>query len=177
MPEMRSPWLHRLHPKRLDPSIGAIAGFASAVSVIVGLLAQNAMGHGWHRAFIALHLAKKGAEIIVTYSNLSKSGAAVAVLEAEGRKAIVCLVGENLRNTPGIAALVFRELADKKIRMISQGASEINLTFVLAQHGRHPPACPGALGTIKNVHYSPEKDVISRMRSRQVAVTAGRRLA
>ena len=59
MPELRSPWFHRLHPKRLDPSIGAIAGFASAVSVIVGLLAQNAMGHGWHRAFIALHLAKK----------------------------------------------------------------------------------------------------------------------
>jgi NAD(P)-dependent dehydrogenase (short-subunit alcohol dehydrogenase family) len=37
----------------------------------------------------ALHLAKKGADIIVTHrSNLSKSGAAVAVLEAEGRKAI-----------------------------------------------------------------------------------------
>ncbi|MFY9979096.1 MAG: lysine-sensitive aspartokinase 3, partial [Candidatus Sulfotelmatobacter sp.] len=51
----------------------------------------------------------------------------------EGRKAIVCLVGENLRDTPGIAALVFRELADKKIRMISQGASEINLTFVIEE--------------------------------------------
>jgi aspartate kinase len=51
----------------------------------------------------------------------------------QGRKAIVCLVGENLRDTPGIAALVFRELADKKIRMISQGASEINLTFVIEE--------------------------------------------
>jgi hypothetical protein len=49
----------RLHPKRLDPSIGAIAGRASAVSVIVGFIAQNAMGHGWHKASIALHLAKK----------------------------------------------------------------------------------------------------------------------
>jgi aspartate kinase len=28
---------------------------------------------------------------------------------------------------------VFRELADKKIRMISQGASEINLTFVIEE--------------------------------------------
>ena len=45
----------------------------------------------------------------------------------------MALVGENLRETPGIAALVFRELADKKIRMISQGASEINLTFVIEE--------------------------------------------
>jgi hypothetical protein len=59
MPNPRSQWLHRLHPKRLDPSIGAIAGLASAVSVIVGFIAQNAMGHGWHKASIALHLAKK----------------------------------------------------------------------------------------------------------------------
>jgi hypothetical protein len=51
--------LHKLHPKRLDPSIGAIAGFASAVSVIVGVLAQNAMGHGWHKMLITMHLAKK----------------------------------------------------------------------------------------------------------------------
>ena len=50
-----------------------------------------------------------------------------------GRKAIVCLVGESLRDKPGVAALVFGELADKKIRMISQGASEINLTFVIEE--------------------------------------------
>jgi len=51
----------------------------------------------------------------------------------EGRKAIVCLVGESLRDKPGVAALVFGELKDKKIRMISQGASEINLTFVIEE--------------------------------------------
>jgi aspartate kinase len=32
-----------------------------------------------------------------------------------------------------VAALVFGKLADKKIRMISQGASEINLTFVIEE--------------------------------------------
>ena len=57
--------------------------------------------------------------------------AKLADVKYEGRKAIVCLVGENLRETPGIAARVFGELADVKIRMISQGASEINLTFVI----------------------------------------------
>src|SRR5437868_2454784 len=59
--------------------------------------------------------------------------AKLADVKYEGRKAIVCLVGENLRETPGIAARVFGELSDVKIRMISQGASEINLTFVVEE--------------------------------------------
>ena len=59
--------------------------------------------------------------------------AKLADVRYEGRKAIVCLVGENLRETPGIAARVFGELADLKIRMISQGASQINLTFVVEE--------------------------------------------
>jgi len=59
--------------------------------------------------------------------------AKLADVKYEGRKAIVCLVGESLRETPGIAARVFSELSDVKIRMISQGASEINLTFVIEE--------------------------------------------
>ena len=59
--------------------------------------------------------------------------AKLADVKYEGRKAIVCLVGENLREIPGIAARVFGELSDMKIRMISQGASEINLTFVIEE--------------------------------------------
>src|ERR1043166_1666527 len=59
--------------------------------------------------------------------------AKLADVKYEGRKAIVCLVGENLRETPGLAARVFAELTDVKIRMISQGASEINLTFVIEE--------------------------------------------
>jgi len=59
--------------------------------------------------------------------------AKLADVKYEGRKAIVCVVGENLRETAGIAARVFGELGDTKIRMISQGASEINLTFVIEE--------------------------------------------
>jgi aspartate kinase len=59
--------------------------------------------------------------------------AKIADVKYEGRKAIVCLVGENLRDTPGIAAKVFGILENVKIRMISQGASEINLTFVIEE--------------------------------------------
>ena len=59
--------------------------------------------------------------------------AKLADVKYEGRKAIVCLVGENLREKPGVAARVFSELSDVKIRMISQGASAINLTFVVEE--------------------------------------------
>jgi aspartate kinase len=59
--------------------------------------------------------------------------AKLADVKYEGRKAIICLVGENLRDKPGVAAAVFTEVASTNIRMISQGASEINLTFVIEE--------------------------------------------
>jgi len=57
----------------------------------------------------------------------------LADVKYEGRKAIVCLVGDNLRGTPGIAARVFSAIQDINVRMISQGASEINITFVIEE--------------------------------------------
>jgi len=57
--------------------------------------------------------------------------ALLADVKYEGRKAIVCLVGENIRRTPGIAAKVFGAIPDISIHMISQGASEINISFVI----------------------------------------------
>jgi len=46
---------------------------------------------------------------------------------------IVCLVGENIRHTPGVARRVFNALDGINIRMISQGASLLNISFVLAE--------------------------------------------
>jgi len=48
-------------------------------------------------------------------------------------RAIVCVVGEGLRGTPGVAARIFGALADINIEMISQGASKINVTFVVRE--------------------------------------------
>jgi aspartate kinase len=47
--------------------------------------------------------------------------------------AIVCLVGEEIRSTPGIAARAFSALGKINVRMISQGASEMNLSFVVGE--------------------------------------------
>ncbi len=104
------------------------------------------LAHGFLRAIFEAFDRHKVAVDVVSTSEVSvsltiDSNQAIPALAAdlskladvkyEGRKAIVCLVGESLREKPGIAARVFGELADKKIRMISQGASEINLTFVI----------------------------------------------
>ena len=50
----------------------------------------------------------------------------------EEDQAIVCLVGDNIRNTPGVAAGVFHALEAINVRMISQGASALNISVVLA---------------------------------------------
>jgi aspartate kinase len=51
----------------------------------------------------------------------------------EDGQAIVCLVGENIRHTAGIAGRAFEVLRQKNIRMISQGASLLNLGFVVSE--------------------------------------------
>jgi aspartate kinase len=51
----------------------------------------------------------------------------------EDKQAIVCLVGENIRHTPGISGRVFGALNGTNIRMISQGASLLNLSLVVAE--------------------------------------------
>lgn len=49
----------------------------------------------------------------------------------EPRRATICVVGEGLRDTPGIAAHVFNTISDINVSLISLGASSINLTFVI----------------------------------------------
>jgi aspartate kinase len=54
-------------------------------------------------------------------------------VEIESGRAIVCVVGEGLRSAPGVAAQVFNAIGDVNISLISQGASKINLTFIVEQ--------------------------------------------
>ena len=75
-------------------------------------------------------------------------------VEVETGKAIICLVGENVRGRVGMAASVFNVAASCQVNlhMISQGASEINISFVIeepdvpkvvkALHARFFPAKP-----------------------------------
>src|SRR2546421_3024457 len=52
-------------------------------------------------------------------------------VEVEEDRTIISVVGEGLRNTPGIAARVFSVIKDINVSMISVGASSVNLTFMV----------------------------------------------
>ena len=60
-----------------------------------------------------------------------------ADVEIERNQTIVCLVGDNIRYTPGVARRVFNALDGINIRMISQGASLLNVGFVVAEEDVH----------------------------------------
>jgi len=59
----------------------------------------------------------------------------IADVNVDNDQAVICLVGEDIHGKPGIAASVFNTVAEAQvnIRMISQGASEINISFVVKE--------------------------------------------
>lgn len=56
-----------------------------------------------------------------------------SIASVENSKAIVCLVGEQMQNYQGLPAKIFHSLEGIHINMISQGASEVNLSFVISE--------------------------------------------
>ncbi len=55
----------------------------------------------------------------------------LADVKYEGRKALICLVGDDIRGHSGVAARLFNAIRHINVRMISQGASEINMSFMI----------------------------------------------
>jgi len=84
-------------------------------------------------------LATSEVSVSLTIDNTSRLGRICEELSqfsevgVEQNRAIVCLVGDNIRETPGVAGRVFQALTSVNIRMISQGASRLNLSFVVAE--------------------------------------------
>ena len=118
------------------------------ITIVDIVATRMLMAHGFMRAIFEVFDRHRCAVDVVSTSEVSVSVtvdsnesipaiaaelAALADVKYEGRKAIVCLVGDNIRGTPGVAAKVFTALGDINVRMISQGASEINLTFVVEE--------------------------------------------
>jgi aspartate kinase len=65
----------------------------------------------------------------------------LADVKYEGRKALICMVGENIRGQNGIAARVFQAIRHVNVRMISQGASEINMSFMIEEDDVEEAVC------------------------------------
>ncbi|BDU71651.1 lysine-sensitive aspartokinase 3 [Mesoterricola silvestris] len=56
---------------------------------------------------------------------------AFATVGVAGGRAIVAIVGERLKHTPGVTGLAFGAMQDINVEMISMGANEINLSIVV----------------------------------------------
>ncbi|MEO8130051.1 MAG: lysine-sensitive aspartokinase 3 [Bryobacteraceae bacterium] len=84
-------------------------------------------------------VATSEVSVSLTIDNTAKLAEIRADLEkfsevsVEENQVIVCLVGDNIRYTPGVASRAFQALEKINIRMISQGASLLNLSVVVAQ--------------------------------------------
>ena len=88
---------------------------------------------------VALTLDDPGSvEKIVT--DLSRLGD----VEVEKGYAVICVVGEGLRASTGLAAKIFSTIDDVNVALVSHGASAVNLTFVVKE--------PDAPDVIRKLH-------------------------
>ena len=118
------------------------------ITIIEIVAARMLMTHGFLAAVFEIFDRHRCAIDVVSTSEVSisvtvDSNEAIPAIAADleklafvkfsGRQAIICLVGESIRERPGVAAQVFDAVKDINVRMISQGASEINMSFVVEE--------------------------------------------
>ena len=69
---------------------------------------------------------------------ITREVSAFAEVSHEEGQAIICVVGDNIRYTPGVAGRIFKALERINVRMISQGASLRNVSFVVQERDLQP---------------------------------------
>jgi len=57
----------------------------------------------------------------------------VAEVRWENHKALVCLVGENIRRQPDVASRAFAAVSDMDVRVVCQGASDRTISFLVEE--------------------------------------------
>jgi aspartate kinase len=133
--------------ERLPHTVKAIAHKTG--SPIIQIISARMLGaYGFLHAIFEIFNRHRTVIDVVTTSEVSVSlslddtTALPAIIEelkrlgdvqVERPSAIICVVGEGLRNTAGIATRVFSCLSDINVSLISQGASSINLTLAVAE--------------------------------------------
>lgn len=118
------------------------------LTIIDVVASRMLMSHGYLKAIFDVFDKHKCAVDMVSTSEVSVSLTVdsneklpeiaadlskLADVKYDGRKALVCMVGENIRGQNGIAARVFQAVKHVNVRMISQGASEINMSFMIEE--------------------------------------------
>ena len=116
------------------------------LSIIDIVASRMLMNHGYMSKIFAVFDKHKCPVDMISTSEVSvsltvDSNASLPAISAdlggladvtyEGKKALICMVGEDIRGQSGIAAQVFTAIRHINVRMISQGASEINMSFMI----------------------------------------------
>jgi aspartate kinase len=57
----------------------------------------------------------------------------VAEVKWENHRALICLVGENIRRQPEVASRVFAAVSDLEVRVLCQGASDRTISFLVEE--------------------------------------------
>ncbi len=117
------------------------------ITVVSIISTRMLMAHGFlHRIFETFDKYETAVDMIstsevsvsLTIDNTSRLAEirreleAIAEVQVLPGRAILCLVGDNIRDRCGISGRVFGALADINVGMISQGASQLNLSLVVA---------------------------------------------
>lgn len=133
------------NPRTSSNLIKSIA-FKRNVTIVNVTSTRMLLAYGFLRAIFEVFDSHKTSVDVVTTSEVSVSVtldgtdsvdeikgdlSRLGEVTVEREKAIVCVVGDNLKFTPRVAARLFSAIGDANVNMISQGASEINLTFVI----------------------------------------------
>ncbi len=91
-----------------------------------------------HRTVIDV-ISTSEVSVALTLDNADDMDALVADLqrlgevEVETGYAVICVVGEGLRASTGLASKIFSTINDVNIALVSHGASSVNLTFVIKE--------------------------------------------
>jgi aspartate kinase len=130
------------HCKNLIKSIACKRG----ITVVTVSSSRMLMAHGFLRALFEVFdrhrtavdmVATSEVSVSLTLDNTSSLDAIVNDLQSLGDvkvdagRALICIVGNNLKYTPGVAYRAFGSVKDINILMVSHGASNINLSFIV----------------------------------------------
>lgn len=141
-------------PKREGAEVIKAIAWKKGITVINVNSSRMLMAHGFlaklfsifadHRKSVDV-VATSEVSVSLTIDNTDDLSLIRTELEEIGEtriienKAIICIVGEGMKHTPGIGARIFSALGNARvnIEMVSEGASEINLTLVVDESAVH----------------------------------------
>jgi aspartate kinase len=117
--------------------IGA-PGIAAKVFSVLGDNRVNVLmiSQSSSEANISFIIPRKELERTVNSLELSLLGQGIAKeITSEDGVCVIAIVGAGMKGTPGVAARVFRSVAEEgiNVRMIAQGSSELNISFVIKE--------------------------------------------